>query len=280
MISEFFDSWSLFADSYLAGWLVAALLALVGVIVVARDQIFLGAAVAQASTLGIAIAMIAGAWVGESIDEHTLAGGMAVLFAVAAAVVTAYHRDNAKESHEATTGWVFLAASALAILVVTHSPHGLDEVQHLLASSIIGATRSDVWLFASLGVLTTVGVGVTHRTLRLLVMDTQTAAAMGVRVGWWSLVIAVWLGLTLGLSLRSSGMLYSFGCLVLPALVAKSTCRTVGAMFFVAPVVALLAAVIAFVLANHYDWPPAQAAVALMALLMIPAWAWRRWRGA
>ena len=57
MIEDFLNSWSLFQDSYLVGWLVLVLLAIVGVIVVARDQIFIGAAVSQASTLGIALAM-------------------------------------------------------------------------------------------------------------------------------------------------------------------------------------------------------------------------------
>ena len=57
MIEAFVDSWGLFADTYLAGWAVAVLLSLVGVWVVARDQIFLGAAVSQASTLGTAVAI-------------------------------------------------------------------------------------------------------------------------------------------------------------------------------------------------------------------------------
>ena len=55
MIESFLDSWELFAHAYLSGWLIAAVLGLVGVSVVARDQIFLGAAVAQASVLGITV---------------------------------------------------------------------------------------------------------------------------------------------------------------------------------------------------------------------------------
>jgi ABC-type Mn2+/Zn2+ transport system permease subunit len=88
---------------------------------------------------------------------------------------------------------------------------------------------------------------------------------LGVHVRLWNLGIATWLGLTLGLSLRASGMLYAFGCLVLPALAAKSLCRSVAPMFVVAPVVSLASGVAAFVLANHYDLPPAQTAVALLA---------------
>ena len=62
MIESFLASWDLFHLTYLAGWLIALLLSLVGVFVVARDQIFIGIAISQASTLGIAIGMGVGSW--------------------------------------------------------------------------------------------------------------------------------------------------------------------------------------------------------------------------
>jgi len=278
MIHEFFQSWDLFANTYLAGWMIALLLAMGGVTVVARDQIFIGAAVAQSSTFGIALAMVAGGWIGGVINEHHLAPVMAVLFAIGAAVLTARTGRIGRESHEAVTGWVFLAASAGAILLVAHAPHGLDEVQRLLASSIIGASGADVIVFTALTVFTAVAIALSHRTLRLLVMDEQTAAVLGVRVQLWNLAMAVWLGLALGLSLRTSGMLFTFGCLILPALTAKSVCRRVAPMFVVAPIVSLGAGVMAFVLANHYDLPPAQTDVALLSVCGLFAWGLRRIR--
>ncbi len=48
-IDSFVASWALFQYTYLAGWLIGLLLSLVGVLVVARDQFFLGAAMSQAS---------------------------------------------------------------------------------------------------------------------------------------------------------------------------------------------------------------------------------------
>jgi ABC-type Mn2+/Zn2+ transport system permease subunit len=61
VIQEFLASWSLFGDAYLVGLASALVLGLLGVWVVARDQIFLGAAVSQASTLGVAVALWLGA---------------------------------------------------------------------------------------------------------------------------------------------------------------------------------------------------------------------------
>jgi ABC-type Mn2+/Zn2+ transport system permease subunit len=284
MITSFLASWVLFQNTYLVGWLIAMVLSLVGVLVVARDQIFIGAAVSQASTLGIALALWVASWaVAEELvwlDSEVFLAGMAVLCSVLAALLTARGGNPGKESHEAMTGWVYLTAASVSILVVSHSPHGLEEIHRLLSSSIIGATNGDVWTFGILAAVTAVGLAVAHQRLLLLAIDPAMAAAVGLRVRRWAVLNSAWLGLVVALSIRSSGMLYTFGCLVLPALVAKNVCREVRPMFLVAPVVAVGTAAVAFVLANAYDDPPAQMTVALLCLVLMVAWGVRRWRHA
>jgi manganese/iron transport system permease protein len=283
VIESFLDSWPLFANAYLSGWLIALLLGLLGVVVVTRDQIFLGAAVSQASVLGIAVAISVGglpalaecAWCNDD-WTHTVAGG---LFAVGAAVLTATSRLR-RETNEALTGWLFLAASSAAILLLAHSPHGMDEVNRLLASTIIGAGSLDVALFA---IVLIVVAGVTarlHAPLRLLLVDREMASAVGMRVRVWDLAIAVTLGLAIGLAIHVSGVVYSFGCLVLPALVAKNVCHEVRSMLWVSPLVGLAAAVAGFVVANDRDLPPGQAAVAILCVMLLAAWVTRAFRRA
>jgi len=288
VIREFLASWELFQNSYLEGWLLGLLLALVGVMVVARNQIFLGAAVSQASTLGIALAL----WLSGCVPwhEHPVDGfpavdwlasdsfqaAMAVAFSVIAAILTTYTGWAKRESHEALIGWVFLISASLSVLVVSHTAHGLEEIYRIHSSSIIGATIADVLVFAALLAVTVLVLLAVHRRLLLFLTDPSMAAAVGMRVGVWSLGIALWLGLAVGLSIRVSGMLFTFGSLVLPPLVAKNLCREVRSMFFVAPAVALLVNTAGFVLANHYDFPPAQMNVALAGLLLLAVWLLRR----
>src|SRR5262245_47818167 len=112
MIDSFLRSWSLLHNAYAAGWLIAVLLSLVGVAGVARDQIFLGAAVTEASALGIAFGM----WLRE-LESFQGAGWLgsdaalsvfAVVFSVLASVVAARGGGGGRGSTEAVTGWVFL----------------------------------------------------------------------------------------------------------------------------------------------------------------------------
>ncbi len=171
MIQEFAASWHLFHNSYLAGWLIGLLLALIGVLVVARNQIFIGVAVSQASTLGIALTM----WLGTALPSGLLLGFtieslstiMAVVFSVIAALITVPGGEENQETPEAITGWVFLFAASGAILIVSHSPLGLEEIHRLLSSSIIGASAIDVWIFAVFLFLTAIFLGSNHQRLLL-----------------------------------------------------------------------------------------------------------------
>ena len=280
MIQSFLSSWALFHQSYLTGWLICLLLSIIGVLVVARDQIFIGAAVSQASTLGIALTMWAS--VVFHLDQFSwfksdvYFSAMAVIFSILAASITGRGGETGKESHEAITGWVFLISASLSILIVSHSPHGLEEIHRLLSSSIIGATTSDIWTFSLLTFLTVFLILLFYRKILLFTLDPSMASAIGMKMKIWSLATSAWLGLAVGLSIRASGMLYTFGCLVLPALVAKNLCREVWHMFLVAPVVGILVGITGFALANGYDYPPGQMTVALFCLLLVLAWIFRR----
>ena len=279
MITEFLASWPLFHHTYLAGWLIAIVLAVIGVIVVARDQIFLGAAVSQASMLGIAVGMLLSSASGagdcswcSSDWVLSIWGGC---FAVAGALAPSALRS---ESNEAVTGWVFITGASLAIVLMAHRPHGLEDIHRLMSSTIIGATAEDVVLFGVLALMTFAALALTLPRVLLLVLDPEMAAAVGMRVAIWERVLSVALGVAVGVSIRVAGMVFAFACLVLPALVARNVCREVRSMFVVAPIVALGASAVAFVLANYHDLPPGQVGAALMAACVAVSWGVRALR--
>lgn len=277
MIANFLASWPLFHNAYLSGWLIGILLSLIGVLVVARDQIFIGAAVSQAATMGIAIGMVIGSLLTHDenswVRSHIFHGIMGGLLAILAALFTARGSKAAgRESHEAVTGWVFLLSVSCSVLLLAHSPHGLEEVNHILSSTIVGATAMDVWLFSALILLTAGALAWWYQPALLVVLDPEMARAVGVPVGRWDALLSIWLGVAIGFSIHVSGVVYAFACLVLPALIAKNLGREIRTMFFLAPLVSFAAGLVSFVLANHYDFPPGQMATANLCLLLPIAW--------
>ena len=277
MIASFFSSWELFQHTYLVGWLIAFVLSITGVTVVAKNQIFIGAAISQASTLGIAIAL----WVGSIaasetsgwLNSATFIGCMAVGFSIFAALITSGSDQAGKESREAIAGWVFLFSTSASVLVVARSPHGIEEVQKIVSSSILGATVSDLVVFLAAATAAAIFTIIVHQKIVLFVMDPIMAAAVGMNTRRWGILLSIWLGLVVGLSIRSSGMLYTFGCLTLPALVAKNLCREVRSMFKLSPIIGVATAVAGFVVANHYDYPPGQMTVVLLCIALVATWA-------
>ena len=277
MIANFLASWLLFQNAYLSGWLIGILLSLIGVLVVARDQIFIGAAVSQAATMGIAIGMVIGSFLttDESswVRSHIFHGIMGGLLAILAALFTTRGSKTAgQESHEAITGWVFLLSISCSVLLLSHSPHGLEEVNHILSSTIVGATAMDVWLFLALTLLTVGALVCWYQPTLLVVLDPEMARAVGIRVAGWDAAVSIWLGIAIGFSIHVSGVVYAFACLVLPALIAKNLGHEIRTMFFLAPLVSFVTGLVAFILANHYDFPPGQMATAALCLLLAAAW--------
>jgi len=213
MIQEFLSSWELSQTTYLSGWLIAVLLSLSGFLVVSRNQIFYGAAISQSSTLGIAC----GLWLSGILtlkENHWLTSNfsfsvMAVIFSILAAFVIDRGGKKGRESHEAITGWVFLLTASASILLVSHSPHGLEEVHRLLSSSIIGATQEDLLVFLLLTLVCILFVRINYQRLLLFTMDREMAASVGMRIRLWSAMSSLWLGLVIGLSIHVSGFSFA-----------------------------------------------------------------------
>jgi ABC-type Mn2+/Zn2+ transport system permease subunit len=278
-VAEFLSSWGLFVRPYTLTLLAAMGLSMLGVVTAARRQVFMAAAVAQASTFGFALfALIAGAaatQAGGSVWRDVVVVGSAVAAALFTMLGDGRQTQGSRLDGDERTAWVFIAAGAGAILVLSQAAAGMEQFRRMQASSVIGATRLDVVTFAALlvamiGVLLWAG-----RSLVLLLADPVMAAAIGMRVRAWHLGLAVFSGACVGLGVRSTGMLFTFGCLALPVMIAKQVCGEVRWLFWVSPLIALASAFAGLWLSYLFDLPPGQVVVALLCGLLLIAAAGR-----
>ena len=111
-----------------------------------------------------------------------------------------------------------------------------------------------------------------YRSVVLIALEPDMARVAGLRVGLWNGLLAAWLGIVIGFAIHVSGVVYAFASLVLPALIAKNLGRTARSLFFLAPCTSLATGVLAFGLANHYDFPPGQTAAACLCALLACTW--------
>lgn len=272
---EFFNSWPLFFRPYTLTLLAGAVLAIVGVLAAARRQLFMAVAVAQTSLMGYAFMAFL---LGSQVNSGLGAGGRDAVVIGAAVLAAMYTMLGGRESLGAEggrldgderTAWVFVAAGSLAVLFLAHAPAGMEQVRRLQVSSVVGATWLDVYLFLAL-LAAIVGVGLwLMRPLILLLSDPVMASAIGIRVHRWNIALALVSGLSVGLAVRSTGVLYTFGALALPVMIAKQLCGEVRNLFLLAPILAATLSFLGLWASHRWNLPPGQAAAATMCLALL-----------
>jgi len=270
---EFMASWGLFAQPYALTIVASMMLAIVGVVTAARRQVFMAAAVAQASTFGYALAIAvtgatAASWSSDASRDAVVIGS-----ALVASMITMLGSNDpgrgGRLDGDERTAWVFIASGAGAILVLAESPVGMEHFRRIQASSVIGATTFDLAASACLLALLALVVLRWSRPLVLLLADPVMASAVGMRVRLWDVAIAVMAGLCVGLGVRSAGMLFTFGALALPVMIAKQWCGEIRSLFRASPLIAGAAAFIGLWIAYARDLPPGQVVVALLCLALL-----------
>ena len=290
ILKEFEESYEFFPNIYQSGFLIAVILSVVGVLVVARNQIFIGAAITQTSTFGISIALsIVGI---EAMSDSTGQARQDLILRysiLAATICTIWafvdksfflslfqklkipvspSKESSSKNKEDITGWLFLLASAGAIVLVSNTPLGMEEIKKLTLSSIIGAEESDVTLLTFLLVTVLVLTLCFLNSIVLTFTDRNYAKSLRIPVSLIEFIFALLMGVILGTTLKISGTLYTFGCLILPVLVASNLCRSTRLLFLLSPLIALFCAVLGFALGNYYNIPQPQLSIFIMCILL------------
>ena len=276
MWADWQTHWALFGDSHLSAWLIAGGLSLLGILLLGRRQVFLAAATAQSAMLALALCF----WLAFTFGWAWLAGTTATTLATVLAATLAGLLGGQRQPllNEAHSGVLFIGASSGSMLLRAHSPHGLAEVQQLLTSSLIGASRNDVWLHLG-WVSTLLALWLRQQNSWLLAtFDPACAQAQGLPVRRWHWQTVLLSGIGIALALRTTGMLYVFACLLLPALIARPWSHSLRQLSLLTPVCAMAASVSGSALAHWLDLPPAQLCSAWLVLWYLASSALRRFR--
>jgi ABC-type Mn2+/Zn2+ transport system permease subunit len=258
-MSDWLETWQspMVQDALRVGIVLAIVAGYLGIYVVLKRIVFVGAALAQVSAAGVALAFLVG-W-------NPLLS--ATLFALAGSLFFAHSWSERRISREAVIGAVFLTFSALTVLLASKGAHGMEEVQHLLAGDILAVAPEEVWRIWILGVLVLVAFLLLRKEFLLVAFDAETAQALGYRTRWWEFAFYLMLGGLIGAVIHLVGLVLIFGYLVLPAMGALLLCRHVSSAAAVAIVNALLATVAGLLISVVFDLPTTATILALMSAI-------------
>jgi zinc/manganese transport system permease protein len=252
--------WPLIASLVLP-WLLVYL----GLHIVQRGVIFVDLALAQTAAFGTCISLLAGY---DVHDWQSYAFSLGFTF-IGAVVLTFTRGRNQRVPQEALIGIVYVVAAAAAILVLSKSAGGHEELQRSLVGELLVVPPADVLktlgLFAVLG-----GVHFAFRKQFLAIStDPDQAEAAGLNVRWWDFIFYMLFGLVVTSFVHIGGVLLVFSYLVVPAVCATYLVKSIAARFAVGWAIATLASVASLFVTAHVDLPIGAAIVCALGLALI-----------
>lgn len=267
----------LFRDALYGTLIIGVTCGVLGVWVVLRRIVFVGAALAQLSSAGIAFAMLLGG-LGVGLGLLTDQLAIAVVVTLLGAVFFSFGSQRRLILPEATIGVAYAVAGAVGVLLISKAVAG-EAHDLFLQGSILGLTRKDVLLQLVVAIPILLVHFVFYKEFLFVSFDPETARTLGYKVDGWNLLLYLTIGLVIAFAMQSAGVLLVFSFLVLPAVTGLLLAHSMAGTFVVAAISAALATVMGFVASIPFDLPTGSAVIASSGLLLMVAWVVRRVRG-
>ena len=251
---------------------------LVGVFLVMRRLVFMGVALPQISSTGVAVALSLPLWLGFRLADHgshsahALAFAGSITFSLTAILALAFMERRGRGQPEGRLGAAYVVAAALGILLLSKNPYGEIGWLDMLKGEVIAISGFDLTLTAATFMLVLTTLGLFHKELLLVSFDREMASILGKNVVLWDVLLYLLIGLTVSMAVLSVGPLIAFGFLLIPALTAHLHARTMRQFTAMASLVGGVAAFLGFWIAYRWDLPVGPTDVVLLGLLYAAAW--------
>jgi len=238
-----------------------------GIHVIARKVIFVDLALAQIAALGATYALMLGYDpYGDSLKVSLFS--LAFTFVGAGAFAIARMRKE-KVPQEAFIGIIYAAASAAAILLLSKSATGGEEIKHMLVGDVLLVSLPTIinmaLLYGSIGIFHIVF----RKKFLLISLDPERAEASGIRVRLWDILFYMSFGVVITKSVAIVGVLLVFSYLVVPAVIAQMWCESVRARLLLGWLAAILASTAGIVWSFYSDYPTGPAVVVMLGIFLI-----------
>ena len=194
-----------------AGLVILAIHAYLGLHVIARGVIFVDLAFAQIAALGTTVGILLG--IGHGLGEILFALGFTLLGAL---VFTFTRMEDSAVPQDAIIGITFVVASAAVILIAGLTAEGAEHIRETMTGTLIWVDWPTIGRMAGAYVV----VGAFHFVFRrrFLSLTFAPEGMEGRRL--WDFLFYVPFGVVIAFSVNVAGVLMVFSALVIPAVVA------------------------------------------------------------
>jgi ABC-type Mn2+/Zn2+ transport system permease subunit len=263
----------LLRNSVYASVLIGFACPLIGVFLVLRRLVFMGVALPQISSTGVAIALSVPVWVGwiqpehAAHKEHVLAFAGSIVFSIGAILLLAFLERRERGLPEGRLGAAYVVAAALSIILLSKNRYAEVGWLDLLKGEIITVDNADLIITAAALAVVLAVLGLFNKELLLVSFDRAMAFTLGKNVAFWDVLLYLLIGLTVSIAVLSVGPLISFGFLLIPALTAHMFAGNMRQFTVAASLIGGCASFAGFCVAYRFDLPVGPTDVVLLGVI-------------
>jgi ABC-type Mn2+/Zn2+ transport system permease subunit len=260
----------LLRNSVYISLLVGLVCPLVGVYLVLRRLIFMGVALPQISSCGIAFAFALQAWGVLAFfhaTEQELAFLGATLFTVPTIILLSLLVRRGRGSVEGRLGTVYALAGAWSVLLLATNPSGELGLLDVLKGEIVAISNADIGWTAAIFCAVILLIFAFRKEFLIVSFDREMAVTLKKNVVFWDALLFLLIGITISMAVLSVGPLVAFGFLLIPPLTAHLFVRNMNQFALAASGVGGASALAGFYIAYRWDYPVGPTDVALLGLI-------------
>lgn len=268
---DFVDAFEIFRDPLICAGVGGLALGFLGVYVLLRRMVFVGATITQAAALGVALSFYAQIHLGLEL-EPVIGAAATSLVATLLLLVDERRLGTARES---LLGLAYAATGGLAVMVGDRIAQESHDIQSILFGTAVLVRPTDLLAVVITASVAMVGHVVFFRGLSFASFDPVAARVQGLPVRSLQAIVLVTIGVVVGVTARALGALPVFALSTLPAMAALMLRTGVRSAFAIAALLGLVAGVGGYLFAFFQSFPVGASQTAVAAALVALAWAAR-----
>ncbi len=255
-----------FPEALRAGLLISAVCSLLGVFVILKRAVFIGITLSEVAACGVAASFLLGI--------PPFAGSL--ILVLGAVSLLAMPSENQRIPRDTLMGILFIAASALTILLVSKSGPGLMEINAVLYGDLILASKKELLiLFFVLTPALLLFLLFVRPTLYTF-MDREGSKVLGIKTWIWESLYFLMLGIVISAASQIAGALLIFCYLVVCPATALILSKRIKTVMLISPLFGMTSTFFGMVVSFNYDFPTNQTICIICCILFAVGAACRR----
>ena len=247
-----------------ASIIIGGLCSYLGVFLVLKRIVFVGAALSQLAAVGVVIGHMLGHWLGVNLES------LAFVFSILGVLIFWLPVSGRSGiTRESLIGYVYIFGTALTILIIAKDPLAEAENIDLFSGNLLFVSDLDLILA---GIICGI-VFVIHILLRkefiFASFDQCTAQTLKIRARLYDFLIYLTLGIVISIGIRFTGMLFIFSSLIIPAMIGLGVFQRLRWVFIVSAISIWFSSIVGIIVSYKLDLPTGPAISVINALIFL-----------